>query len=68
MTSPAPSPAAPAAKTDAEPAARPRLDFLGGILSYMVPGLGQISQGRVAKGLLFLISLHVLFFYGMFLG
>src|SRR5262249_41448426 len=27
-----------------------------------------ISQGRFAKGLLFLFSLHALFFYGMWLG
>jgi hypothetical protein len=44
------------------------MDYLAGVLSYLLPGLGQISQGRVAKGLLFLVSLHVLFFYGMSLG
>src|SRR5262249_43188918 len=38
------------------------------VLSYLVPGLGQIYQGRVAKGLLFMISLYALFFYGMALG
>jgi hypothetical protein len=37
-------------------------------LSYLVPGLGQIYQGRVAKGLLFLVCLYGLFFYGMYLG
>jgi hypothetical protein len=37
-------------------------------LSYLVPGLGQIYQGRVAKGLLFCVALYTLFFYGMYLG
>ncbi len=41
---------------------------LAGFLSYLVPGLGQIYQGRVAKGLLFMICLYGLFFYGMYLG
>jgi TM2 domain-containing membrane protein YozV len=41
---------------------------LAGLLSYLVPGLGQIYQGRVGKGLLFLCSLYGLFFYGMYLG
>jgi TM2 domain-containing membrane protein YozV len=39
-----------------------------GFLSYVVPGLGQIYQGRVGKGLLFLVCLYGLFFYGMALG
>jgi hypothetical protein len=39
-----------------------------GLLSYLVPGLGQIRQGRVGKGLLFLIALHGMFFFGMYLG
>jgi hypothetical protein len=38
---------------------------LGAFLSYLVPGLGQIVQGRVAKGLLFLVCLYGLFFFGM---
>jgi hypothetical protein len=38
------------------------------LLSYLMPGLGQIFQGRVAKGLLFMVSLYTLFFYGMYLG
>jgi hypothetical protein len=38
------------------------------ILSYLIPGLGQIIQGRVGKGLLFFVSLTTLFFYGMWLG
>jgi len=39
-----------------------------GLLSYLVPGLGQIYQGRVGKGILFMVCLYGMFFYGMFLG
>ncbi len=45
-----------------------KLDPFAGLLSYLVPGLGQIYQGRIGKGLLFLVSLLSLFFYGMWLG
>ena len=38
------------------------------VLSYLVPGLGQVYQGRVGKGLLFLVCIYGLFFYGMALG
>ena len=44
------------------------LDWIGGVLSYLVPGMGQISQGRVSKGVLFFVSVYLLFFYGMYLG
>jgi hypothetical protein len=46
----------------------PKFDLFAALLSYLVPGLGQIVQGRVAKGVLFLVSIYGLFFYGMFLG
>jgi hypothetical protein len=54
-----------------EPEAAPianEYSLWAGLLSYVIPGLGQIYQGRVAKGLLFLICLYSLFFYGMALG
>jgi hypothetical protein len=38
------------------------------LLSYLVPGLGQIYQGRVGKGILFAVCTLGLFFYGFFLG
>jgi hypothetical protein len=41
---------------------------VAGVLSYLVPGLGQIVQGRVAKGVLFMVCIYGLFFYGLFLG
>ena len=46
----------------------PRYSLFAGFLSYLVPGLGQITQGRVGKGVLFLVCLYALFFYGMYLG
>lgn len=45
-----------------------KLDYVAALLSYLIPGLGQLTQGRVRKGLLFLFSLYALFFYGMYLG
>jgi hypothetical protein len=41
---------------------------LPAFLSYLVPGLGQIYQGRVAKGILFFVCILTLFYYGMFMG
>jgi hypothetical protein len=46
----------------------PPPDFRAALLSFLVPGLGQIVQGRVGKGLLFLLGLYALFFYGMGMG
>jgi hypothetical protein len=46
----------------------PKLDFVAGLLSYLIPGLGQIIQGRIAKGVVFFVSLYCLFFYGWALG
>jgi hypothetical protein len=48
--------------------AAPRYSVLAGFLSYLVPGLGQIVQGRIGKGILFFVCLYGLFFYGMYLG
>src|SRR5438132_13039954 len=39
-----------------------------GFLSYLVPGLGQIYQGRTGKGALFLACLLGLFFAGNAMG
>ncbi len=48
---------------------------MGGLLSFLAPGLGHIYQGlaaaqpaRLAKGVLFLVSLWGMFFYGMWLA
>ena len=41
---------------------------LAGVLSYLVPGLGQIVQGRIGKGLLFFVCIYTLYFYGLYLG
>jgi hypothetical protein len=45
-----------------------KYDPAAAILSYIVPGLGQVYQGRLAKGFLYFVCLYSLFFYGMFLG
>ena len=45
-----------------------KLDPFAAVLSYVVPGLGQLYQGRTFKGVLFLVCIPDLFFYGMYLG
>ncbi len=57
-----------AAKTNDPPPPPIKYDFLGALLSYLVPGLGQMTQGRFGKGILFFVSLYGLFFYGWLLG
>lgn len=42
--------------------------ILAGFLSYLVPGLGQVSQGRVGKGVLFMVCLLSLFHVGEAMG
>jgi hypothetical protein len=41
---------------------------LAGVLSYLIPGLGQVYQGRVSKGVFFMATLLGLFFAGQALG
>lgn len=65
----APAPAAVASKAVAEEELPPLpLDLVAGLLSYLIPGLGQVYQGRIGKGLLFFGGLYLLFFYGMWMG
>jgi hypothetical protein len=45
-----------------------KTDLLAGGLSLLIPGLGQVYQGRIGKGLLFFLGLYLLFFYGMWMG
>jgi hypothetical protein len=42
--------------------------ILAGVLSYLIPGLGQLYQGRYGKGLLFMVSLLGMFMLGQALG
>ena len=42
--------------------------LIAGFLSFLVPGLGQIVQGRVLKGLMFLVLLLTLFHVGHAMG
>src|SRR5579862_7851288 len=44
------------------------VSVLAGFLSYLVPGLGQISQGRIGKGVLFMVCLLSLFHVGEAMG
>ncbi len=46
----------------------PEPSFLAAILSYLVPGLGQIYQGRFGKGILFMVSLLGMFILGQWMG
>jgi hypothetical protein len=41
---------------------------LAAVLSYLVPGLGQIYQGRYGKGVLFMVSLLGMFMLGQAMG
>jgi hypothetical protein len=45
-----------------------RKDYSAALLSYLVPGLGQMAQGRFGKGVLFFVGVLGLFFYGQYLG
>lgn len=62
------APSVSPAPSVALPTPTPRCEPLAAFLSYLVPGLGQIYQGRTAKGILFFVCIYGLFFYGMFLG
>ena len=57
-------PAVPREVESPPPVAAP----FAGFLSYLVPGLGQLYQGRVGKGLLFFVCLYGMFFFGMAQG
>lgn len=54
--------------TESPPLPPVKLDPLAALFSYLIPGLGQVYQGRVGKGLLFFFGLYLLFFYGMWMG
>jgi hypothetical protein len=56
------APTAPANDTPHEPS------MLAAFLSYLIPGLGQIYQGRYGKGFLFMVSLLGMFFLGQAMG
>lgn len=43
-------------------------DPLAAFLSFLLPGLGQVLQGRVGKGILYFVCLYSLFFYGWWIG
>jgi hypothetical protein len=41
---------------------------LAALLAWLVPGLGHVFQGRIAKGVLFFVCLMSTFVYGCYLG
>jgi TM2 domain-containing membrane protein YozV len=41
---------------------------LAALMSWLIPGSGQIYQGRTAKGILFMVCILGTFFYGLHLG
>jgi hypothetical protein len=49
-----------------EPARPPSV--FAGFLSYLIPGLGQIYQGRTGKGFLFMVCLLGMFIGGQYMG
>jgi len=55
-------------QTSKQPVPPHFFDPFSAFLSYLVPGLGQIYQGRITKGLLFFFGIYILFFYGMWMG
>jgi len=44
------------------------VSLMAGFLSFLIPGLGQICQGRVSKGLLFMVCLVGMFHLGQAMG
>ena len=56
------------ARTDPQDEPRVKLDWVAFLLAFLIPGLGQVYQGRTGKGLLFFFGLYGLFFYGMWMG
>src|SRR5690242_16978390 len=56
------APTAPAKAVPQEPSP------LAAFLSYLIPGLGQIYQGRYGKGILFMVSLLGMFLLGQAMG
>lgn len=41
---------------------------VSGLLAFLIPGAGHLYQGRVFKGLIYLVCIHAAFFTGMCLG
>ena len=58
----------PTSAAKSPPTVPPTYHPLPAVLSYLVPGLGLIYEGRIGKGILFFVCIYGLFFYGMYLG
>jgi hypothetical protein len=57
-----------AAASAPQPLPVPTLAPMAGVLSYLVPGLGQIVQGRIGKGVFFMVVLLGMFHAGQAMG
>jgi hypothetical protein len=55
-------------ETPIQPTEPPAPSILAGVLSYLVPGLGHIAQGRTGKGVMFMGILLGMFFLGQAMG
>jgi hypothetical protein len=42
--------------------------WISGLLAFLIPGAGHLYQGRIFKGLIYLVCIHAAFFTGMCLG
>jgi len=42
--------------------------FWAGILAWLWPGMGHLYQGRIAKGILYMVCILGIFFFGLILG
>ncbi len=41
---------------------------LAGVLAWLIPGAGHLYQGRYGKGILFMVCILGIYFFGMYLG
>lgn len=64
MNSPSPT----TATDGSEPALDLKNPGLAAFLAWLWPGAGHLYQGRTAKGLIYMLCILGIFFYGMYLG
>lgn len=61
-------PVTPTANTASEKTIQLKDPWIAAVLAWLVPGLGHLYQGRIAKGVLFFVCLMGTFAYGCYLG
>ncbi|MBN2024151.1 MAG: hypothetical protein JW809_15315 [Pirellulales bacterium] len=55
-------------KPDGQPTVNLKDPILAAILAWLVPGLGHLYQGRLAKAVLYFVCIMGTFVYGLYLG